>query len=96
MEGQFGFEIRFSRLGVKRGRVTDLGILPGQAFSQATAIGSNGIVVGWSGTANYTLFGWSITPGAAAQGWMKSNPAIQTVVVEAGGNSSNSGFRPVG
>jgi hypothetical protein len=37
MEGQFGFEIRFSRLGVKRGRVTDLGILPGQAFSKRSA-----------------------------------------------------------
>jgi len=52
--------------------VTDLGILPGKAISQATAISSNGTVVGYSATAGYG-FGQA----GAAQSWIWAN-GVQT------------------
>ena len=55
--------------------VTDLGILPGKAYSQATAISSNGTVVGYSATAGYSL-GQST---GAAQGWIFAQ-GVQTAM----------------
>jgi uncharacterized protein (TIGR03437 family) len=54
--------------------VIDLGILAGKAVSQATAISSNGTVVGYSSTAGYA-FGQGT--GGAAQSWIWSN-GVQT------------------
>ena len=53
--------------------VTDLGILPGKAISQATGLSSNGMVVGYSATADFS----------AVQGWMYSN-GVQTPLVISG------------
>ena len=59
--------------------VTDLGILPGKAISQATAISSNGTVVGYSATAGYN-FGQA---SGAAQSWIWAN-GVQTAMPVSG------------
>jgi uncharacterized protein (TIGR03437 family) len=53
--------------------VTDLGILPGKTISQATALSSNGMVVGYSATPDFSAF----------QGWIYSN-GIQTPLALSG------------
>src|SRR5580658_7791617 len=57
--------------------VTDIGILPGYALSQATAISSNGTVVGYSGSAGFSLTTALPTPGTGtARGWIYANSVL--------------------
>ncbi len=63
--------------------VTDLGILPGKAFSQATAISTNGTVVGYSATAGFSLQNFSVNQHEAAQGWIYANGVQTPMIVNA-------------
>lgn len=58
--------------------VTDLGVLPGYAISQATAISSNGIVVGYSSTSEFWFYG-SPANGSAA-GWIAYPQGVGTAL----------------
>ena len=52
---------------------TDLGVLPGFAISQATGLASNGAVVGYSSTGNFSFEGTYAGPTGKAQGWIYAN-----------------------
>ncbi len=56
--------------------VIDLGVLPGFAVSQATGLASNGAVVGYSSTANFSFEGTYSGPTGKAQGWIYSNGTL--------------------
>lgn len=72
--------------------VTDLGTLPGFAISQATALSSNGTVVGYSSTSVFNFNGGSATGSSRA--WIYSNgvltplPDTQTATIPLGVNAS--------
>ena len=61
--------------------VTDFGVLPGKVISQATAISSNGTVVGYSATANFS-FDRLPTGQGSAQGWTYSNGVLTPLQVQ--------------
>jgi hypothetical protein len=53
---------------------TDLGILPGFSVSQATAISSSGIVVGYSSNSGFQFYGSEAN--GSSQGWIYSNGVL--------------------
>ena len=65
--------------------VTDIGVLPGLAVSQATALSSNGTVVGYSASSGFQFYG--SPANGSAQAWIYSNsvvtplPKIQTATI---------------
>jgi uncharacterized protein (TIGR03437 family) len=59
----------------------DLGILPGKAISQATAISSAGTVVGYSATAGFT-FDDLVSGKASAQGWIYAGGSVTPMSID--------------